>query len=67
MKIEERSIGFAMKSRKEVLANEKFQQIFGAYADAIGINTEQTFPGWAEHQVILDKIEAEKEVKRVAE
>ena len=67
MKIDERSIGFAMTSRKEVLANEKFEQIFGAYADAIGINTEQTYPGWAEHQLLVDKVAAEKEIKRLAE
>ena len=67
MKIEERAIGFAMKSRKEVLAHEKFQQIFGDYADAIGINTEETYPGWAEHQVLLNKINEEKEAKKVIE
>jgi len=70
MPIKERSLGFAMKSRHEVLKNEKFQAIFGAYADAIGINQEQVVEGWAEHKIKVEKIQAEKEAaeaKRVEE
>jgi len=61
MPLKERSLGFAMKSREEVLKNEKFQQIFGEYAEFIGITKEQTVEGWAEHKLKLDKIKAEKE------
>lgn len=66
--IKERSIGFAMKSRKEVLENEKFKLIFGEYADAIGINEEPNVPAWADY-VIRDnerKAKAEAEKARLA-
>jgi hypothetical protein len=51
---------FAMKSREHVLAHEKFNEIFGKYADAIGINKEQSYPEWDEMKVKLEKIEEDR-------
>lgn len=67
MSLEERSVGFAMKSGAEVLKNEKFQEIFGDYADAIGITKQEMLPEWIKHQEILDKKEAEKKAAEEAE
>lgn len=56
-----------MKSGAEVLKNEKFQEIFGDYADAIGITKQEMLPEWIKHQEILDKKEAEKKAVEEAE
>jgi len=70
MVIKERSYGFAINSRKEVLEHPKFKELFSQYADAIGINEEGSVPEWAgylERQAVRD--EAKKiadEKKRIA-
>lgn len=69
MDLKERSYGFAISSRKQVLENPKFQEIFAPYADAIGINNEPQVAEWAgylERQAVRDekkKIEDEKKAK----
>merc|ERR1712029_320476 len=62
--MKERSYGFAINSRKEVLEHPKFKEIFGAYADAIGINEEQQVPEWAGY---LERQAKRDEEKRIAE
>merc|ERR1712151_1029323 len=62
--LKERSYGFAIKSREEVLNHPKFKEIFAYYADAIGITKEQEVAEWAgyrERQAVRD------ETKRIAE
>lgn len=41
MTIQEQKLEWAYLSRESVLANEKFQQIFGEFAEAIGLHKEQ--------------------------
>jgi hypothetical protein len=71
MEIAERSLGFAIDSRKLVLEHPKFKEIFEPYAEAMGINQEQDVAEWAgfrERQAKRDeekKVAAEK--KRIAE
>merc|ERR1712029_657408 len=62
--LKERSYGFAIQSRKDVLEHPKFKEIFGAYADAIGINEEQNVPEWAEY---LERQAKRDEEKKIAE
>merc|ERR1711976_847924 len=64
MDITERSLGFAIDSRKLVLEHPKFKEIFEPYAEAMGINQEQDvaeWPGFRERQAKRD------EKKRIAE
>merc|ERR1712226_494849 len=62
--IKERSYGFAIKSRKDVLEHPKFKEIFAPYADAIGINEEQNVPEWAGY---LERQAKRDEAKRIAD
>lgn len=54
----------AMKSREEVLADEKFQTIFAPYMDAMGIKKVQHLEKW---NPILEIIEKEKKMKEEEE
>jgi len=60
----ERSIGFAIKSRERVLNDEKFKQIFAPYAKAIGIEEEYKIPEWDEY---LERMAKAEEAKRAEE
>lgn len=64
--LKDRRIQFAMESREAVLKHEKFQAIFGEYADVIGINEKKTFDHWEpviEKLVNYRKVKAEREAK----
>jgi len=61
--MDERRVGFAMKSGPEVLKNEKFQEIFAEYADAIGITKQEKLPEWIKLEEKQAKAEAEKLAK----
>lgn len=63
---------FAMSSRQHVIEHEKYEEIFKKYADAIGLNKEQSYPEWDEikekkMKIDADKLKAEEERKRKAE
>lgn len=51
---------FAMKSREHVLNHEKYQEMFSKYAEAIGIDKEQSYPEWDVIKEKLQKIEEDK-------
>ena len=64
--LKDRRIQFAMESREAVLKHEKFQAIFGEYADAIGINEKKTFEHWepmVEKLANFEKVKAERVLK----
>jgi len=69
--IEERSLGFAIASRKQVLEHPKFKEIFEPYAEAMGITQEQDVAEWADYRERQAKRDEEKRVaaekKRQAE
>merc|ERR1712113_423763 len=69
--LKERSYGFAIDSRKKVLEHPKFKEIFGAYADAIGINEEPKVEEWVGYRERQAKRDEEKRIaeekKRIAE
>jgi len=64
MDIKERSYGFAIKSRKDVLEHPKFKELFAPYADAIGINEEPKVAEWAGY---LERQAKRDEAKRIAD
>jgi len=51
---------FAMLSREDVIAHEKFEEIFKPYAAAIGIDVEQSHPEWDAIKEKIAKIEEDK-------
>ena len=53
-----------MSSRESVLKNEKFQQIFGEYAEVIGITKAQNVPAW---EPIIKRNAEIAERKRIAD
>jgi len=61
--LEDRRVGFAIKSREAVLNNNKFKEIFAPYAKAMGMEEEQKFSEWDEHLEKMAKIEAEKKAQ----
>ena len=61
--MEERSYGFAIASRKQVLEHPKFKEIFMPYAEAMGITQEQDVAEWAGY---LERQAKRDEVKRIA-
>merc|ERR1712029_531510 len=69
--LEERSLGFAIASRKAVLEHPKFKEIFEPYAEAMGITQEQDVAEWAGYRERQAKRDEEKRVaaekKRIAE
>lgn len=69
--IEERSLGFAIDSAKQVREHPKFKEIFEPYAEAMGINQEQDVAEWAGYRERQAKRDEEKRIaaekKRIAE
>lgn len=62
--LKERSYGFAINSRKQVLEHPKFKEIFTPYAEAMGLNEEPKVAEWAGY---LERQAKRDEEKRIAD
>ena len=58
----DRRIKLAKESRKKVLEHEKFKQIFSQYAEALGINQDQSdIESWVKHEAKMADLNQKKE------
>ena len=64
---EDKITRFTIGSRKQVLEDEKFHEIFGEYKEAIGINIEPDMPEWSKFTIKYEELKQKQLEKELIE